>query len=391
MTNIFASHEAEVIEAVRAARENHRTLEIVGAGTKRNYGRASHCDDVLDVSGLRGIVNYEPEELILTVLPGTPISEITALLESKNQRLGFDPADWGPLFGAKANAATIGGVLSSDASGSAAVRYGRSRDSLLGFRAVNGAAEGYKAGGRVVKNVTGFDLPKLMCGAMGTLGVLTEVTLRVFPKPFCSAALIMRDIASAEGLALLRRIWSSPLEATGLSYIPASVAFPELGNIGEGAALIRLEGAVEPLREKVEAALMLLGNRAEQINDETIFAKIGDGAAFEGSDWDVWRVFFLPSEAQNAIARIQSPLWLADWAGGLLWIGVLPGNDGMLLRKSTEPAGGHAALLRTSDETRSRVAVFLPEPSVRAALTKSTKAAFDPLGLFNPGRMWDGV
>jgi glycolate oxidase FAD binding subunit len=327
----------------------------------------------------------------LTVLPGTPVAEIIALLDSKNQRLGFDPADWGPLLGANANGATIGGVLSADACGAAAVRFGRARDSLLGFRAVNGLAEGYKAGGRVVKNVTGFDLPKLVCGAMGTLGVLTEVTLRVFPKPFGSATFIIRDIASADGLALLRRIWSSPLDATGLSYIPGSVAFPELGNIGKGAALIRLEGAVEPLREKLEAAQMLLGNRAERTDDQSIFAKIGDGAAFEGSDWDVWRVFVPPSEAQNAISRIRSPLWLADWAGGLLWIGVSPGDDGAQLRQPVERAGGHAALLRSSDETRSRVAVFQPEPLIRAALTKSIKAAFDPLGLFNPSRMWDGV
>ena len=179
---MIVTNEGEVVEAVRDARERRRTLEIVGAGTKRAFGRPMQCDDILDVSGLRGIVSYQPEELLLTVLPGTPVAEINELLAANGQRLGFDPGDWGPLLGAKANAGTIGGAISADVCGSAAVRYGRVRDHLLGYRAVNGFGEAYKAGGKVVKNVTGFDLPKLMCGAMGTLGVLTEVTLRVFPE-----------------------------------------------------------------------------------------------------------------------------------------------------------------------------------------------------------------
>ncbi len=391
MTDISARSEAEVIEAVRAARASRRTLEIIGAGTKRAYGRPTRCDDILDVSALRGILNYEPEELILTVLPGTPIAEITQLLAAKNQRLGFDPADWEPLLGAKVNAATIGGVLSADASGSAAVRYGRARDSLLGFRAVNGLAEGYKAGGRVVKNVTGFDLPKLMCGAMGTLGVLTEVTLRVFPQPPNSALLVVKDTAPADGLAFLRRIWSSPLEATGLAYVPANAAFPRLGSIGNGATLIRLEGAAESLREKVEAAQALSDNRARQIEGDTLFARIGNGAAFVGHGLDVWRVFVPPAEAAKVAVAINPPFWFADWAGGLLWVGMPPDDNGVELRGKIEPMGGHAILLRAGEEVRSRTTVFQTEPPARAALTKNVKAAFDPLGLFNPGRMWDGV
>ncbi|HEY5338554.1 MAG TPA: FAD-binding protein [Rhizomicrobium sp.] len=387
MTGILANAEADVIEAVRAARESRRTLEIVGGGTKRAYGRAAPCDDVLDVSRLSGVVNYEPEELVLTVKSGTPVAEIDALLGSKSQCLGFEPADWGPLLDAPARASTIAGVLSADANGPAAVRYGRARDSLLGYRAVNGLAEAYKAGGRVVKNVTGFDLPKLMCGAFGTLGVLTEVTLRVFPKPSDAAVLIVRDISAAEGLTLLRTIWSSPLEATGLCYVPAAATSAALGEIQKGAALIRLEGAPEPLREKIEGAKALLGERAQTLGIE-IFSRIGDGAIFLGRDLDVWRVFVPPAEAAKLVAAIQSPLWFADWAGGLLWIGMLPGNDGARLRHIIEPVGGHTTLLRAATETRGRVDVFQPETPARGALTRSVKAAFDPLGLFNPGRMW---
>jgi glycolate oxidase FAD binding subunit len=381
---IAARNEADVIDAVRDAHERRRTLEIVGAGTKRAFGRAASCDDVLDLSGLNGVVAYEPEELILTVKAGTPVAEITALLESRNQRLGFEPADWGPLLGASAGKATIGGVLSADASGSAAVRYGRARDSLLGYRAVNGLGEAYKAGGKVVKNVTGFDLPKLMCGAMGTLGVLTEVTLRLYPKPPDTAVLIVRDVSPEDGLAALRTIWSSPLEATGLSYLPARAAFAVVGDVGRGAAFIRLEGAPEPLREKIEGAKALLGGKTESIDG----AVESVAAMFGAQDVDVWRVFVPPADAAAVIAKIQPPAWCADWAGGLLWVGMLPGNDGARLRELIAPFGGHAMLVRASEATRSRVRVFHPEPPARAALTKAVKAAFDPLGLFNPGRMW---
>jgi len=388
---IPAQNESDVVEAVRVARETKRTLEIVGAGSKRNFGRSVLCDDVLDVSRLRGIVKYEPEELVLTVLPGTPVREIEALLAEKRQRLGFDPADWGPLLGAPAGRATLGGVLSADACGSAAVRYGRARDSLLGFRAVNGLAEAYKAGGRVVKNVTGFDLPKLMCGAMGTLGVLTEVTLRVFPKPEHVACFAAKDIDAREGLGVLRRVWSSALEATGLSYVPsnAASAFDELGDIGHGAALIRLEGSAAALAEKASMLRALCAVELVPLEDgDAIFRKIGSASAFAAATDDVWRLRVPPSHAEDCIDA--GTVWLGDWAGGSIWLQA-PFGSGAQIRDPMNESGGHATLIRASKETRGGTNIFEQEHPIRAALTKSVKAAFDPLGLFNPGRMWDGV
>jgi glycolate oxidase FAD binding subunit len=335
-------------------------------------------------------VKYEPAELIVTVLPGTSISEVTALLDSKSQRLGFEPADLGPLLGTPINEATIGGVLCADVNGAAAIRYGRARDSLLGFRSVNGLGEAYKAGGKVVKNVTGFDLPKLMCGAMGTLGVLTEVTLRVYPKPPQSVSLIVRDVNVEEGFALLRRIWQSPLEATALAYIPASIPLTQLGYIGEGAALIRLEGAHEPLKEKI-AALLAIAPSAQQIEASHIFGAISDGAIFAGQDCDLWRVFVPSSEAAGIVQGMGSSIFAGDWAGGALWIGLETGGNGAKLRALCERAGGQATLVKADAETRQRVAPFTLETPARRALTKSVKAAFDPQNIFNPGRMWKAV
>ena len=370
MTDITATTEAEVIDAVRGARDWKSPLNIVGARTKRNLGRAvASWGTVLDLSGLRGIIAYEPDELTLTVKPGTPVAEINTLLAEKNQRLGFEPADWGPLLDASANQGTIGGAIAADVSGSAAVRYGRARDSLLGIRAVNGLGEAYKAGGKVVKNVTGFDLPKLMCGAMGTLGPLTELTLRVFPKPEFSAVLTVQDVAPEDGLAILRRVWSSPLEATGLAY--------------DGAALIRLEGAREPLRQKIDALREMLGSANVLETDETIFDAIG-GKAF--ADGDIWRVVLPPARAAEFVAAIGAKNWIADWAGGLLWVA----TDASLHVPAAR-CGGSAILMRARAETREKHPVFPPLSAELSALTRSVKAAFDPAGLFNPGRMYEGI
>jgi glycolate oxidase FAD binding subunit len=390
MARISARSEADVVEAVRSARDAKRALEIVGHGTKRGYGRPVECDDMLDLSGLSGILKYEPDELVITALAGTPVADISTALAEKHQRLGFEPADWGPLFGSPANSATIGGALAADASGSAAVRYGRARDHVLGFRAVNGLGEAYKAGGRVVKNVTGFDLPKLMCGAMGALGPLTEVTLRLVPRGDQTVVLVAPDMAAAEGLALLRRVWSSPLEATGLAFVPdcAGGSVPGLGTIGRGAAVIRLEGSSAALAEKIAGLRALAGrNAVVPCNDAgDVFRWIGDGHVFADTNLNVWRVTLPPSRAAELLAQVAPPLWLADWAGGLLWLGTE--SD---MREIARGFDGRAVLLRAREAEHNRIPVFEPEDTVRAQLARRVKAAFDPLGLFNPGRMVEGV
>jgi glycolate oxidase FAD binding subunit len=397
MAHIFAKTEADVIDAVAAARAGGSTLEIIGAGTKRVFGRPIETSDLLDVRVLSGIVSYEPEELVMSVKAGTPIAEIESAARAKGQRLGFNPADWGPLLGAEGEAATIGGVLSANACGSARIRFGAARDHLLGYRAVNGLGESYKAGGRVVKNVTGFDLPKLMCGAMGTLGVLTEVTLRLVPLAPLSATLIMRKLSAEAGLDMLRRAWTSAFDPTGLAYIPsgARAAFPQIGNVGEGAALVRVEGARVPLDEKLSGIRALASDKHfDLIEDgEDIFCTIGDGAAFIGSEDDVWRVAVPPGSAAQCIAEIGAEHWLGDWAGGMLWIAAPCGDETVALniRATAASLAGHATLLKAAAERRRDIGAFQPEPATLAALTRSVKAAFDPLGIFNPGRMVEGL
>ncbi len=379
------SNEDQLAEFVRSARADKRSFEIVGGGTRRGAGKPLSSPSggglpVADVSGLNGIVLYQPEELILTVRPGTSLTEIQAVLAEKQQCLGFDPADWS-LFGAQGKA-TIGGAVSADAGGSGRLRHGAARDSLLGLRAVNGFGEIFKAGGKVVKNVTGFDLSKLVCGAFGTLCVLTELTFRVYPKPRHRITLVLKDVTPEAGFAALRKIWRSALEPSGLAYLPTSM----MPGAGQGTALIRLEGEQEPLKEKSAAAQILVGPCEELAEGEALFTSLGAGAPFGASDLDVWRIFLPPAEAAATAAALAAPLWYGDWAGGVLWAG-LPAEQAGRARAVAQQAGGYAMLLRAPAERRAALGIFPPQAAALAALSTRVKSAFDPLSLFNPGRL----
>jgi len=375
-----AGNLSQVMDFVRAARADKAPFEIVAGGTRRTVGKPLADLPLLDISGLSGILKYEPEELILTAAPATPLAEIITVLGEKNQRLGFDPADWSGLL--KSNGvATLAGAASSDASGSGKLRHGGPRDSLLGFQAVNGLGESFRGGSKVVKNVTGFDLPKLMCGAYGTLSVLTEMTFRVYPKPRNAAVLCLSDVTPEIGFAALRKIALSALEPAGLAYLPAGM----MADAGQGAALIKLEGARQPLEEKIAMAHGLLGGGVQRIESDP-FAAIGCGEKFADLPGDVWRVMIAPSDAPRVAKELNAPHWLGDWAGGVIWLAA-PASAAAHIRKVAAAAKGQAMLLRASTENRALHGLYAGQPPALAALNRAVKAAFDPLSLFNPGRL----
>ena len=377
----------QVVDFVRAARADKSPFEIVSGGTRRSVGRPLLDSKggglpMLDVSGLTGIISYEPGELILTAAPATPLSEINAVLAEKNQRLGFDPADWSRLLGSN-GVATLAGAVSCDASGSGRLRHGPARDSLLGFQGVNGMGQSFRAGGKVVKNVTGFDLPKLVCGAHGTLTVLTEMTFRVFPKPQFAVTLCLPDVTPDIGFAALRKIARSSLEPAGLAYLPGNL----LADVGQGAALIKLEGAAQPLEEKVALAHGLLGNAMHRLEDGLgLFDRIGNGEIFADIAGDVWRVMIPQSDAPRIARELGATHWLGDLAGGLIWLAA-PSADALRIRSLAASVQGQAMLLRASAESRAAHGLYAAQPPALAALGRAVKAAFDPLFLFNPGRL----
>jgi glycolate oxidase FAD binding subunit len=376
--------ESQVVEFVRQARADKAPFEIVAGGTRRGIGAPIPALPQLDVSGIKGIVNYEPEELICTVAPGTPLPEVANVLAQRGQRLGFDPADWSVVHGTTGTA-TIGGAVSVDAFGPGRLLRGPARDSLLAYRGVNGLGETIRGGAKVVKNVTGFDLPKLMCGAFGTLSVLTELTFRVYPRPSRAAVLAVKDVGPLEGFAHLRKVARSALEPSGLAYLPAGNTL--LPDAGRGAALIRLEGEAVPLQEKTGMAKALLGTAMDEVESGLeLFDAIRDGALFAGSPLDIWRVMIPATEAPRIAAEIAAPLWLGDQAGGLLWLAA-PTASAALIRGLAAANDGQAMLLKAAEESRNRLGLYAPPPPALAGLRARVKNAFDPDNLLNPGRL----
>src|SRR5512142_2001127 len=225
MTDTLKPRDAkEVEEAVRWALGNDKALEVSGQGTKRAIGRPSQTDLTLDLSGLTGLTLYEPAELVLSARAGTPLAEIEAELEMHNQQLAFEPIDYGPLLGGEAGAGSIGGVIAANLSGPRRIKAGAARDHFLGVTAVTGRGDTIKSGGRVVKNVTGYDLCKLFAGSWGTLAAMTDVTLKVLPKPETEATVLVSGLIDAQACAAMLAAMGSPFDVSAAAHLPDHVA-----------------------------------------------------------------------------------------------------------------------------------------------------------------------
>lgn len=396
---VVARNEAEVADAVLAALDDKSPFEIVSGGSKRDYGRPVSAERMLDVSALKGILKYEPEELVFTARAATSLKDIEAALAERKQMLGFEPVDWSALFGGDPARATLAGTVAANACGARRVKAGPVRDHVIGCRFVNGSGEAIKAGGTVIKNVTGFDIPKLMCGAFGTLGVLTELSLRVVPLPARTISFAIPMPSAEAGLRALRQAAVLPVDPTGLAYLPepalkASVAARAASFGGAaGISIIRVDGAMNALTEKLALLRQTFAGFDTAAFNEgvtaSLFREIGAGSLFANRATDIWRLCVPSSAAHEAIEKSGATFWYADWAGGLLWL-ALPGDEDTAtrLRAITARLGGHATLMRASAEAREQLSVFEPEPPARAGLTQTVKAAFDPHRLFNRDRIF---
>jgi len=336
--------EAQVTELIRMASAARTGLEVLGQGSRRPLGRASAADGVMDVSALSGVLVYEPEELVLTARAATPLAEIQALLAGKGQHLAFEPPDFGPLWGAAAGRGTLGGAISVGLGGSRRMSAGAPRDHFLGFRAVNGFGEAFAGGGRVVKNVTGFDLPKLLAGAYGTLGVLTEVTLKVLPAPEDTRTLAILGLEDEAGLALLRRALGGAVPVSGAAHMPADVlaridALPR-ALLGGSATLLRLEGlrgAAGACAAALRVALETAATQIVELEQQTslsLWRQISDARCYAGSTWPVWRLSIPPLHAAalgGSLRTAGAQALYYDWGGGLLWLQGPTNADGVPL------------------------------------------------------------
>lgn len=403
MTSILKPRDArEVLDAVAWAVAEEHPLEVLGSGSKRGFGRPVQAEHALDLSGLSGITAYEPAELYMTALPGTPVAEVKAALAASGQELPFEPIDLDPLYGA--GGGTIGGVFACNLSGPRRIKAGAARDHLLGFKAVSGRGEGFKSGGTVVKNVTGYDLSKLACGSFGTLACFTELSFKVLPAAEKTRTLLLYGFDDRGGVMALNRAGGSPHEVSGLAHLPAAAAARSavgyVRDAGASVTAIRLEGtAVSTTARLAALRAMFEGTRMEEPhgrNSGAFWAEIRDVATLIAAPI-VWRVSVAPTQGPPLVDKIRAaglPVtgWFYDWSGGLVWIG-LEGGDAMAegVRAALPGIGGHATVMRADAAARAALAVFQPEPAPLAALTARVKDAFDPKRILNPGRLYAGL
>lgn len=374
--------EADLAEIIRGA---EGPLRIEGGGT-RPIGALSNGMR-LSTAGLRGIGLYEPGALTLVAQAGTPLAEIEATLEAEGQRLAFEPMDHRGLLGTQ-GAPTIGGVVAANVSGPRRIQAGACRDFLLGVRFVDGQGRVIKNGGRVMKNVTGYDLVKLMAGSYGTLGVLTEVALKVLPKPRSMGMLRIEGLNDATAVTALCRALASPFEVTGAAHL-------QQGSEGAPVTMIRLEGFENSVAYRAEALTRLLAEfgpcafEADPENTATAWAHIRDVGPFQGRSGDVWRLSVKPTDAPGIIADLPGGEAFYDWGGGLIWLLAAEGSglSAARIRRAVAARGGHATLIRGD---RSQGA-FPPLPRPVAALQEGLRRKFDPRQILNPGLMATGA
>ena len=399
-TVLTPNDEADAIEAVRWAMDQNAPLEIMGEGSKRGLGRPVQARATLDLRRLTGVTLYEPEELVLTARAGTPIREIEDLLAANGQEMAFEPMDYAPLYGRERRRGTLGGVVSTNLSGPRRLKAGAARDHVLGVRVVTGRGEAIKSGGRVVKNVTGYDLSKGVTGAYGTLGALTEITIKVLPRAETETTLAVRGLDDAAAAAAMARALGSSAEVSSAAHLPAQVA----GRVADGAlgsaaaTLLRLESFAASVDARTVALETLLGGEIERIEGDAsraLWRDMRDAVPFaDGSDKPVWRVSVAPTkghEVVDAMRRGAGVDAFYDWQGGLAWLRMEGEPEDEALRRAVAHfGGGHATLVRAPASVRAAVSPFEPEPGPLAALSARLKSQFDPNGILNPGRMVAG-
>lgn len=367
-----------VDDAVRSG----QPLRIGAGGSKQEIGRPLGDARHVDLCALSGVVAYEPSELVLTVRPATPLIDIEAMLDAQGQMLAFDPWDHGPVFGRAVGATTIGGIVAAGVAGPRRVSAGGVRDHLLGLTAISGRGEVFRAGGKVVKNVTGYDLPKVIAGSWGQLAILTELTLKVVPRPRATATIALHGLSAGQAVAAMAKAMGSRCSVAAASHLPATPGVA-------ATTMLRMEGfseSVEVRASELQAILAEYGDSARLAPEVAAATWAGVCEALPLAEAEtLWRAHAAPSAAENFIAAIEAAggSWLCDWAGALLWVGGPAGIDVHAIARAN---GGHAMLLRAPSDMRHALPVRTPEPPAVAALAARVKQAFDPAGILDPYR-----
>jgi glycolate oxidase FAD binding subunit len=398
----------DVEQAVRAAIASEQPLEIVGHGSKRGIGQPMATNAVLDLSALSAVTAYEPNELVITLQAGAPLADVASLIDSKNQQFAFEPVNTARLLGTP-EIGTVAGMIGAGLAGPRRIKAGGARDHLLGAQAVSGFGDSFKTGGKVVKNVTGYDLCKLLAGSWGTLAVMTEVTLKVMPRPESERTLVLRGLDAIAANRAMTAALGSPFDVSGAAHVPNSAfgsgGLGELGAGQEALTLLRLEGTTASAAHRAAALAKTLSGfgSAQMLEDAAsaeVWSLVRDVVPFAASGalgaWPVWRIVCPPASGGalgERLARDSGGEVIYDWGGGLIWAALPPKPDAQaaLVRQCVGEASGHASLIRAAEQVRRNVDVFHPQPGGVAGLNERVRLSFDPNNILNRGRMTRGA
>lgn len=382
--------ERDICDAIADAAASGRKLEIVGGGTKREIGSPGRETSMLSTTGLARVIDYDPAELVLTAEPGVGHAEIETLLAQHNQMLAFDPWDFAETSGGEPGRSTLGGVVGAGLSGPRRLTAGGVRDHLLGFSAVNGRGEAFKAGGRVVKNVTGYDLPKLMAGSWGRLAVMTQLTLKVMPRPAVVRTVVAQSLPAVVAVNVLGLVMRSQACVAAAAWVPGSGDAPSL-------TAFRLEGfgpSVDARLGMVKQILVDIGRTdiLPAAESDALWQRIRCGALAPDHSLALWRIIVPPARGAEIVEGVErlNGAAMVDWAGGLVWAQCSADLEGARLRLMAERAGGHAMLMSAPPHFRTTTSALHPEPAAIAALSRRIREAFDPSSVFDPHRFGAG-
>jgi glycolate oxidase FAD binding subunit len=387
--SIRVSDRAETIDLVASATQANATLALEGGGSKRGWGGEMRARWRVSLGDLAGIVRYEPEELVLTVRPGTRLAELDAQLAEHAQTLAFEPPHFGHLWDATSSEPTIGGTIACNASGPRRLRAGAARDHLLGAEFVNGRAEEIRTGGRVVKNVTGYDLCKLLAGSFGTLGIVTELTLKVAPRPRASASLALPGLDPEPAVRAIVELMATSAAPSAIAYLPRGLGEPVQDRVdGDSLVLARFEGSAAGVAERCADARRRIGGvTVKEEESAPAWARIRDALPFHDAPV-LWRLAIPPASLgalASALGSNAKVRWLADWGGSLVWVAEADAQPDERIRAYAERQGGRALVFRAG--AAHDVPVWSPQSPAIAALNERIRAGFDPAGIFNPGRL----
>ena len=393
----------EISSIIKECYKKNIPLEISGLKSKKNIGRNFQSEKTLDMSSYSGIIEYKPEELYIKVKAGTPLKEIQDELEKHNQQLAFEPTDFGPLFLGKKNEGTIGGVISCNFSGTRRFKVGSARDHVLGFQGVNGKGEIIKSGGTVVKNVTGYDLSKLLSGSFGTLAVLTEISVKVLPKPSRNKTLVIYNPHLRKALDYLTLALSSSSDPSGGVFYPEyfrnQFTFNDLTTEGPITA-IRIEGtkdAVDHRIKKLCTELNLQNNEVSILEPEQsniFWERTKSLKVFLGLKSNLLRLVLPAAETLEVINKFKTYdiKYFIDWGGSLIWVQLEKISSKVLIeiKEIVKKASGYLTVIKIEENLKASVDIFTIDP-VKYKISEKIKKSFDPKRILNPGKMYSGI